>query len=329
MSDTSISRKEYRNNRFTSDLGDLWQRESRSSFLARIAIESLPDRIIHMLEQKGLSLIDYGCAAGAGTAYIISHFPSLHVTGVDFSEEAVHKAISQHPQYNFEVGDLTGKLKEADIVFSSNMFEYLNDPLACLEQMVESAKQAAIVILPFEDSLTTKGHHHPFDVDSFPMEIGKHCLTYFRVIDCQDMPNTRWAGKQVLLVYALSTVHSPLSVGELYREWIGKLFDASHKFKRDLEYQQKQHEDALELQKSQFKQEQQERDKELSDIVAAYSGLKSKQTRAAMDQINSISQTRLYRLMHFMVEAWHAFFGKKEERIPWEGIPVQKPQDHH
>ena len=268
-----------------------------------------------MLEENTLSFIDYGCAEGAGTAYIASRFPSLQIRGVDFSEAAIQKAIIRYPQCAFEVGDLTGDLKETDIAFSSNTIEHLNNPRKVLEQLVKSAKKAAIVILPFEDDLSTKEHFHTFGIGFFPVEIGDHSLTYFKIIDCRNMQDTKWMGKQILLVYTLSSENNGLSMAELYTSWIDGLVEENNTLQQDIVSQQEQHDMELQRQHRKHEEEWRRQQNQFVDTVSEYSNQKAAEITSALDRINGISHSKPYRLAHYLVEFWHAFFGNKQERI--------------
>ena len=304
MREADCNSLEYWNERFSSGSWDHWQGEKQSQFFARVAVEALPERIRRMLEENAWTLIDYGCAEGAGTAFIASQFPALNVTGVDFSEEAIRKAEKSYPQCSFEVGDVTAELKEVDVAFSSNTLEHLRNPRAVLENLAKSARKATILLLPFEDDSNAKEHFNIFHTGFFPAEIGGCCLSYFNIIDCRDIPGTHWAGKQILLVYVPGAKDTGLSMNELYRDWLAKLVDQPHMLRQELAQQREQHADELK-----------KMEREYTDVVTAFIRQKESETFTALSRMMTISHSKPYRLAHYAVEAAHAFFGNKEDRI--------------
>lgn len=90
MSEKSIvNSQSYWDNRFSSGSWDQWDGEIQSEFFARIAVSAMPNWLVKKMMQNDWTLIDYGCAEGAGTSFLAKKFPSLSITGMDFSENAI------------------------------------------------------------------------------------------------------------------------------------------------------------------------------------------------------------------------------------------------
>ena len=125
-------------------------------------------------------------------------------------------------------------LEPFDIVFSSNVLEHLPDAAQTLEKIVQSAARYAVILLPFEDDSGIAEHVNIFHIRSFPQTVGAHhVLTFFRVIDTRDLPDTMWYGKQILLIYANAenTDAAPMRMAEFYEAGTAELIEALHEQK--------------------------------------------------------------------------------------------------
>ena len=222
-----INSQSYWEERFSSGSWEENEGEKQSEFFARIAVSALPDWLIKKMKQNNWTMIDYGCAKGAGTSFFAKEFPSLIVTGIDFSESAVEAAKEIHTNCSFKSGDITSDLEKADIVFSSNTLEHLKSPRLVLENLIKSANKYAVLILPFEDRSDINEHISTFDIDFFPEQVEEYCLQYFKIIDCRIIADTRWLGKQILVVYADKTeaASTGLEMSFIYKEYIKPLME--------------------------------------------------------------------------------------------------------
>lgn len=201
---SQINSKEYWNERFSSKTWDKNDGMGQSLFFAKLAYTYMPDFLKRDLARNAWTVIDIGCALGDGTAYLAKKFPLCRFLGQDFSPEAVSRAMETYTNCAFAVADITAEISKADVIFSSNTLEHLNDPFSIMERMCASADKYVIHLLPLEDPLEIAEHVNIFSLDSFPTHMGKFYLESYAVIDCTDMEGTRWPGKQVLLVYTNS-----------------------------------------------------------------------------------------------------------------------------
>ena len=132
-----INSKQYWNCRFQSGDWKQYDGDKQSVFFYTLACTAMSEPLRTDLERNAFHFVDYGCALGDGTAFLAHRFPSCSVTGIDFSDAAIQEASEKYPQCSFEIGDITQPLPKADVVFSSNTLEHLQDPLPILHSLDE------------------------------------------------------------------------------------------------------------------------------------------------------------------------------------------------
>lgn len=197
-----INSKEYWNERFKSGSWEQNEGETQSVFFAQIANDAFPDWLKTELSEKEMSVYDYGCAQGAGTAFLASQYPNCNFFGIDIAEEAIEKAKEKHSSCSFVVGDLNADILDADVIFCSNTLEHIEQPMQVLSMFAKHAQKYLIVLVPFKDTSGIKEHINIFNETSFPETVGCHHLAFLKIIDCRDVKNSMWIGKQLLLIYS-------------------------------------------------------------------------------------------------------------------------------
>lgn len=180
---------------------------NQSSFFARVAIQNLPTWIIEQLQSGKLTFVDWGCAQGDGTNVWSSVVPSTRMTGIDFSETAIDQAESRYPRIRFLaqdwLGDISACHEKFDVLHSSNTLEHFERPFEVLRQISKMANEAIILTLPYRELERIPEHFASFFPENIPLSLSSgHDLVWSRVVDCRAIPNTCWAGEQVILVYA-------------------------------------------------------------------------------------------------------------------------------
>lgn len=201
-SDSPINSKAYWQERFFT--GD-WEKcggEEQTTFFAQLAVDALPNWLCTELEAVQCTITDMGCAEGDGAAVWAHRFPNCLVSGVDFSSAAVEIASAKHPNCTFRIGDITGEIPSADVIFCSNVLEHLEKPMQIMERLLNAAHRHAVIMLPLHDHFEIQEHIQCFSEESFPLNMGRHHLSYFHIIDCEQRQITYWPGEQILLVYS-------------------------------------------------------------------------------------------------------------------------------
>jgi len=196
-----LNSKEYWEARFASKDWDVNGGKEQALFFAKLACSLMPDFLKKDLLENAWTVIDVGCASGEGTAYFAEQFPSCHFIGQDFSESAIQSAKEAFDNCEFAVSDVYKDSMAADVVYSSNTLEHLQNPQEIMVRMCQHAKNYVVHLLPFEDPLRIPEHINIFSLDSFPLRIGEFFLEYTQVFDCNQLPDSSWPAKQILLVY--------------------------------------------------------------------------------------------------------------------------------
>lgn len=207
-----VNDHEYWNERYATGDWEKYGGDQQAAFFAELAMNAFPEWLVRKMNEEALSVRDYGCARGSGTAFLAKHFPTCMFTGIDFSEDAIAFAKEQFNNCDFETGDLyTMELPPCDVVFSSNTLEHMRAPKKILCKLVESARKYAVILLPLDDTTDHSEHFFKFGVDFFPEKVGQMVLGYFHIIDCRDGGSPYWKGKQILLVYVHPDCQEPTS----------------------------------------------------------------------------------------------------------------------
>lgn len=197
----SVNSEEYWENRFKSNDWEKYDGEGQSAFFSKLALKAFPEWLKRDLTKASWSVHDLGCAEGAGTAELARYFPNCHFTGVDFSKSAIEKASEKHPFCDFVVGDITGEIEKADIIFCSNVLEHMKHPRIVLENMIKAAKRHAIFLIPLHDDTDIEEHFFVFSEEFIPAFYDNYVLSNFAVMNCDEMETAFWPGKQLFFVY--------------------------------------------------------------------------------------------------------------------------------
>jgi glycosyltransferase involved in cell wall biosynthesis len=201
-----INSKVYWDSRFIEN----WESYSgpdQSRFFARLAIQHLPEWFITLIKRESLTLADWGCAQGDGTDEWVAYLDSQQLTGIDFSSVAIQQATQRYPAIRFIAENwLTedGASHDShDIVFSSNVIEHFHRPYDVLKALCGKARKAVILALPYREMSRHEEHFFTFLPNNIPVLLPNNFrLMWSQVVDCSKIPNTRWVGDQIILVYA-------------------------------------------------------------------------------------------------------------------------------
>lgn len=265
----TINDQKYWNKRFATGNWNEYGGDEQATFFADLAMQAFPEWLIKEMHEEALTIRDYGCARGSGTAWLAKHFPTCTFTGIDFSDAAIAFAREAYSFCKFEVGDLyTMELPACDMVFSSNTLEHLHEPKKMLYKIVQSAKKYAVILLPLDDTTGHCEHFFKFDVDFFPERVGEMVLGYFHLIDCRDGASPYWNGKQILLIYVHQEQEKHLKnmLGEISKKSILPRMDAIIAMRKEIGKQKEQIDEADHVHKEELDAIRDMREQEIQQL---------------------------------------------------------------
>jgi hypothetical protein len=201
-----INSDSYWNDRFEEDW-EACEGPAQSRFFTQITIEHLPGWIINEIKRKSLTLVDWGCGQGDGTDAWSSCLDPKQLTGVDFASTAIEQATQRYPHIRFVNDDWLKDTNDQngvfDVVFSSNTLEHFCEPYKVLETLCSRAGKAIVLALPYRELERIDEHLYSFLPENIPLLLNdKFNLISSQVVDCRQLPETYWAGDQIILVYA-------------------------------------------------------------------------------------------------------------------------------
>lgn len=217
-----VNSKTYWNYRFSNDWEENFGRE-QSIFFSDIAAEHFPKWLSNTITIDRLSMCDWGCAQGDGTANLAKKLGIPELTGVDFSSEAIEKAIQAYPDCKFLCDDFLGSndAPQWDIVFSSNTLEHFEQPWEVLKKVATKAKKHIVLLLPFREKELIEEHFYSFQHENTPAIFGSWALTHSSVFDTSAHQPNYWPGEQILLVYTNVSAQQEgcnLALGDIHIE---------------------------------------------------------------------------------------------------------------
>ncbi|MGU8077137.1 glycosyltransferase [Burkholderia pyrrocinia] len=202
----NINSNPYWDHRFVTD----WQANgggAQSRFFAQVAIEAMPEWLVHRVRWNQLSVCDWGCAQGEGTE-MLAQILSWDVTGIDFSGAAIEQARKRYPRIKFSHENLLDAPQRPafDVIFSSNTLEHFARPWQVFNTLADYATQFIVLLLPYREFDRHAEHEVTFDAVNIPVSpLADWSLVHGAVLDTRARESSYWPGEQILLVYARTT----------------------------------------------------------------------------------------------------------------------------
>jgi GT2 family glycosyltransferase/glycosyltransferase involved in cell wall biosynthesis len=217
-----VNSKAYWDFRFSNDWEENFGRE-QSVFFSEVAAEHFPQWLSARIDSEKLTMCDWGCAQGDGTANLSKRLNMPELTGIDFSSEAIEKAAQAYPECKFLCDDFLGDsgAQQWDILFSSNTLEHFEKPWEVLSKISGKAKKFIVLLLPFREKELIEEHFYSFQLENTPAIFGNWTLTHSSIFDTSDHQPNYWPGEQILLVYTNVAEHqegSSLTLSEVHIE---------------------------------------------------------------------------------------------------------------
>lgn len=182
---------------------------AQSRFFGELARALWPAWLAERMRAGSMSLCDWGCALGDGTAEL-SSLAAVPVTGVDFSAVAVQQAQKLYPQCRFMAADWLAEGSTAepfDVVFSSNTLEHFDAPWTVFASLAHRARAYIVLLLPYQEPAEALNPEHRYRFDRATIPLCPQPGWVLCDAATTDLgPSPFWAGKQVLLVYGRDEV---------------------------------------------------------------------------------------------------------------------------
>jgi 2-polyprenyl-3-methyl-5-hydroxy-6-metoxy-1,4-benzoquinol methylase len=118
------------------------------------------DTIFSQIKQLGdfKSVLDFGCG---GCRFLVNAMDKgYEVTGVDFGNELIKNLENAYPQARFqEIETFYTQNDSYDVIFVSNVFEHLTNPVEILHKLAQRLKPDGILVVdgPIENNFTLAG----------------------------------------------------------------------------------------------------------------------------------------------------------------------------
>jgi trans-aconitate methyltransferase len=201
----NINSREYWNNRFASNWLDSHGPE-QTTFFTELAVENIPKDMKSNYFLGKMKFVDYGCAEGDGLQVWEKSFPSLSLTGFDFSKKSIELAKDKYPQFKFKVRDLISSatnFRKTDIVYCSNLLEHITNWEDAIEKLAQFARHVLILQVPLQEEHLHPEHVNRFITGDFPETLSGGRLHRVEIIsiDCRNFDPSYWDGEQALVYY--------------------------------------------------------------------------------------------------------------------------------
>ena len=156
----------YNTDDYIAELWACWIVYSKRHLLNITKINSLPPIGIANTLHPLRKILDLGCGFGYTTAAIKELFPNAEVTGTNL-DNTIQMDVAKHlsKEYNFNmVSDVNELSGQYDLIFASEYFEHIHEPIEHLDEIVGKLNPKAFLIA---NSFGTQavGHFHTYLVN--------------------------------------------------------------------------------------------------------------------------------------------------------------------
>jgi GT2 family glycosyltransferase/glycosyltransferase involved in cell wall biosynthesis len=200
---TEINSQDYWNKRFLSD----WQEFGggpQSRFFAELAVELMPAWFLSRIRSSRLTICDWGCAEGEGTAFLREAL-GVSVEGIDFSSAAITKAQEKFPAVSFTASNLLEQSQDwiVDVMFSSNTLEHFHSPWEVFDMLAKYSAKYVVFLVPYREQDRHPEHFAGFEAGGLPVSRSGLTLVHSSVADTRHRSKSMWPGEQLLAIYAV------------------------------------------------------------------------------------------------------------------------------
>lgn len=177
----NINTKRYWNSRFKKiDSNQDWKRRTE---LFKLNLEYMPNN-------KKITILDVGCAAGEACKLYSEKIPLAKIEGCDFSEIAVQKSKELNPTIHFFRADIRKEeiQKKYDYIILTSVLEHFRYPNKIIKKCLKKTNKTLIINCPY-------GHNNEREHLSFFQE---KSLAEFKAFE--KIKKTKYYGKRIIYV---------------------------------------------------------------------------------------------------------------------------------
>jgi 2-polyprenyl-3-methyl-5-hydroxy-6-metoxy-1,4-benzoquinol methylase/glycosyltransferase involved in cell wall biosynthesis len=199
-----INSKKYWEEHFKTKL-ETYREKKRTEYFMQLIIENLPENVKKYIDNRDISILDWGCALGQGVNLLQNRFPNAKVKGLDFSETAIKKAKSEYSDLNFTSESLSELNEKFSVITCSNCLEHFADPSPCFQEHLAHTKDIYVALVPYKEENCIEGHEIYLNEDFFPDQIEAFRKIYSKILDTR--PSGFWYGYLLLIVYVRKSLN--------------------------------------------------------------------------------------------------------------------------
>lgn len=261
--DEQVNSKEYWEERFTNGSWEINKGQEQTRYFYGLLIKMLPQWLKTNIRTNGYSIADFGCAEGQGIPILAAEL-GRNIKGLDFSGQAVRKAQTIFPQFQFQVADVWEYNEAVDVAVMSNIIEHFPNPFELVRHISSFAQKYIIVMVPLEEKNLMTEHQFTFLYNNIPSAVGNFQIIYFAEHDCRKDPEKLFEAKQILLVYScVTSLNESITIQQM-----DGLFALRELQQKEVQHQEALHSMEMQHQKELQQEMKQQFETERSRIIA-------------------------------------------------------------
>lgn len=146
----------------------------------------------YLPRDRAISLCDFGCGTGEGTAFLRSQLPLARIAIADYSQVALDKTRARVPGVTAQLLDITKEPLQGtfDYILTVETLEHFSDPLAIARKLLGHVTEALLISVPYTPDAELAGpvrlyskHKFNFNEETFASIPGSKVLEVTEYIE--------------------------------------------------------------------------------------------------------------------------------------------------
>jgi len=133
---------------------NVWHKENEQIFINPLSFQWYQTVYKLIPDLNNIKVLEIGCGSGSFAKLLIQRFPTIQLTAVDISDQAITNAKKNIPGIDFQVADaqnLQFEDSSFDFVISCETLEHIPEPKKMLKEMHRVLKKSGRFILTTEN----------------------------------------------------------------------------------------------------------------------------------------------------------------------------------